>query len=116
MKLQRIAQQAKAYPVMVCKNVFHLIDQEFLREAYHQTQKSSAPGMDQVTAQQYAEHLEDNLRVAARGRAGGGSADASRQGDAARRSPYSSYKVASFFFGLRFPREGIHSKDHLHLV
>jgi hypothetical protein len=33
MKLQRIAQQAKAYPAMVCNHVFHLIDQEFLREA-----------------------------------------------------------------------------------
>ena len=62
MKLQRIAQQAKDYPAMVFNNVFHLIDQEFLQEAYHQTQKSSAPGMDQVTAQQYAEHLEDNRR------------------------------------------------------
>ena len=62
MKLQGIAQQAKHYPAMVFNNVLHLIDREFLREAYHQTHKSSAPGMDQVTAQQYAEHLEDNLR------------------------------------------------------
>ena len=62
MKLQRIAQQAKGYPEMVCNNVFHLIDREFLLEAYHQTQKSSAPGVDQVTAQQYAENLDDNLR------------------------------------------------------
>ena len=64
MKLQRIAQQAKDYPAMVFNNVFHLIDREFLREAYHQTHKSSAPGMDQVTAQQYAEHLDENLRAA----------------------------------------------------
>jgi len=62
MKLQRIAEQAKNYPAMVFNNVFHLIDREFLLEAYHQTQKSSAPGMDQVTAKQYAEHLEENLR------------------------------------------------------
>src|SRR5215475_2506662 len=62
MKLQRIAQQAKHYPAMVFNNVFHLIDREFLREAYHQTHKSSAPGMDQVTAQQYAENLDENLR------------------------------------------------------
>ena len=52
MQLQRIAQQAKHYPAMVFNNVFHLIDREFLREADHQTHKSSAPGMDQVTAQQ----------------------------------------------------------------
>jgi len=62
MKLQRIAEQAKNYPAMVFNNVFHLIDREFLLEAYHQTQKSSAPGMDQVTAKQYAEHLDENLR------------------------------------------------------
>ena len=62
MQLQSIAQQAKRYPEMVCNNVFHLIDREFLLEAYRQTRKSSAPGMDQVTAKQYAENLEDNLR------------------------------------------------------
>jgi hypothetical protein len=52
MKLQRIAPQARGYPEMVFHNVFPLIDREFLREAYHQPQKSSAPGRDQVTAQQ----------------------------------------------------------------
>src|SRR5919109_3629865 len=62
MKLQKIAQQAQRYPAMVFNNVFHLIDQEFLREAYRQTQKSSAPGVDHVTAQQYTERLDENLR------------------------------------------------------
>ena len=62
MKLQNIAEQAKNDPAMVFNNVSHLIDQEFLLEAYHQTQKSSAPGMDHVTAQQYAAHLDNNLR------------------------------------------------------
>ena len=62
MKLQRIAQQAQRYPAMVFNNVFHLIDRDFLREAYGLTRKNSAPGVDQVTATQYAEHLEDNLR------------------------------------------------------
>jgi RNA-directed DNA polymerase len=40
----------------------HLIDADFLREAYRQTSKSSAAGIDGVTAQMYAEHLDDNLR------------------------------------------------------
>ena len=62
MTLQRIAEQAKRYPAMVCNNVFHLIDWDFLLEAYHQTQKSSAPGMDHVTAKQYAENLAENLQ------------------------------------------------------
>ena len=62
MKLQKIAQQAQRYPEMVFNNVFHLIDRDFLLEAYHKTQKSSAPGVDHVTAHQYTERLDENLR------------------------------------------------------
>ncbi|MFQ5853938.1 MAG: reverse transcriptase domain-containing protein [Candidatus Binatia bacterium] len=62
MKLQRIAEQAQRYPEMVFNNVFHLIDRDFLREAYRQTRKNSAPGVDRVTADQYAEDLDENLR------------------------------------------------------
>jgi RNA-directed DNA polymerase len=47
---------------MVFNNVFHVIDREFLLEAYRQTRKSNAPGMDQVTAKQYADNLDENLR------------------------------------------------------
>lgn len=47
---------------MVFANVLHWIDREMLREAYRQPQKHSAPGGEQVTAQDYAAHLEDNLR------------------------------------------------------
>ncbi len=61
MKLQRIAEQAKRYPEMVFNNVFHLIDRDFLLEAYRLTRKHSAPGVDKVTAKQYAENLDDNL-------------------------------------------------------
>lgn len=61
MKLQRIAQQAANYPEMVFNNLFHLIDKDFLYEAYRQTRKNAAPGEDKVTAKQYAEHLEENL-------------------------------------------------------
>jgi RNA-directed DNA polymerase len=62
MKLQKIAEQAQRYPEMVFDNVFHLIDRDFLLEAYRLTRKTSAPGVDQVTAKQYAENLDDNLR------------------------------------------------------
>jgi retron-type reverse transcriptase len=62
MELRRIAEQAKRYPEMVFNNVFHLIDREFLLEAYGLTRKNSAPGVDQVMAKQYAENLDDNLR------------------------------------------------------
>ena len=62
MKLQSIAQQATCSPAMVCNNVSHVSDREFLLEASRQTPQSSAPGMDQVTAPQYAENLDENLR------------------------------------------------------
>ena len=62
MKLQSIAAQARRYPEMVFNNVFHLIDDDFLREAYRRTRKDSAPGVDKVTAKQYAENLDEHLR------------------------------------------------------
>ena len=61
-KLRRIAQQAASYPDMVFNNVYHLIDVDFLREAHRLSRKNAAPGVDKVTAKQYAVHLEDNLR------------------------------------------------------
>ncbi len=61
-KLQRLAAQAAHDPDRVFTTLAHLIDTDFLREAYRQTSKSSAAGIDGVTAQQYAEHLEENLR------------------------------------------------------
>jgi group II intron reverse transcriptase/maturase len=61
-KLQRIAEQAIQYPEMQFTTLAHLLDQELLREAYRRTNKSSAPGCDGVTAADYAEHLDDNLR------------------------------------------------------
>ena len=61
-KLQRIAAQAARDPDRVFTTLAHLIDEDFLREAYRHTSKSSAPGIDGVTAQQYAEHLDENLR------------------------------------------------------
>jgi len=61
-QLQRIAEQAKTYPAMVFTTLAHLMDVDFLREAYHRTRKDSAPGIDGVTAATYAEHLEENLR------------------------------------------------------
>ena len=60
-QLQRIAAQAARDPNCVFTTLAHLIDGDFLREAYRHTSKSSAPGIDGVTAQQYAEHLDENL-------------------------------------------------------
>jgi RNA-directed DNA polymerase len=60
--LQRIAAQAAHDPDRVFTTLAHLIDEDFLREAYRQTSKASAAGIDGVTAQTYAEHLDEHLR------------------------------------------------------
>jgi len=60
-KLQRIAKQAASYPEMVFSTLAHLIDVDFLREAYRLTRKDKAPGVDKVTGKEYARHLDENL-------------------------------------------------------
>jgi RNA-directed DNA polymerase len=63
MKLQRIAKQAASNPEMVFNNLYHLLDFDFLLEAYRRTRKDGAPGVDKVTAKEYAVNLEVNLRA-----------------------------------------------------
>jgi RNA-directed DNA polymerase len=59
-KLQAIVEQAIQYPEMVFTTLVHHIDEEWLREAYRLTNKSSAAGIDGVTAQEYAANLAEN--------------------------------------------------------
>jgi len=61
-KLERIANLAKEIRGAMLRTLAHHIDVNWLREAYRRTRKSGAPGVDGVSAEQYAEHLEDNLR------------------------------------------------------
>jgi len=61
-KLQKIAEQARRYPEMVFTTLAHLIDVEFLHEAFRRTRKNASPGVDGVTAAEYAANLEENLR------------------------------------------------------
>lgn len=60
-KLQQIAAQAARDPARVLTTLAPLMDRDFLREAYRQTSKASAPEIDGVTAQQYADPLDENL-------------------------------------------------------
>jgi len=62
MKLARIAEQSKRNPTMVFTTLAHLMDEEFLKEAFGQLRKNAAAGVDQVTAKEYAEDLEGNIR------------------------------------------------------
>jgi RNA-directed DNA polymerase len=59
--LQHTAEQAKQHPERVFTTLAHHMDVEFLREAYRCTRKDSAPGVDGVTAEAYAQNLEANL-------------------------------------------------------
>lgn len=60
-KLQRVATQARMHPQRVWTALAHLIDAEFLREAYRRTRKDGAPGVDGTAAGDYATDLESNL-------------------------------------------------------
>ncbi len=61
-RLQRIAQLAREDPKRVFVSLAHHIDTELLREAYRQTRKDGAPGVDGQTAAAYEENLEENLQ------------------------------------------------------
>jgi group II intron reverse transcriptase/maturase len=61
-KLQWIAERAVRDPKRVFTSLAHLIDIDFLKEAYHRTRKNAAPGVDGVTAEEYGKNLDENLR------------------------------------------------------
>jgi retron-type reverse transcriptase len=42
-------------------SLHHVIDLEWMKEAYRLTRKDGAPGIDGVTANEYAKNLEANL-------------------------------------------------------
>lgn len=60
-KLRRIAELARAHPDWVLTTLAHVIDIEFLREAFDRTRKDGATGIDGQTAAEYAVSLDANL-------------------------------------------------------
>lgn len=60
-RIERIAELARKHPGRAFSSLHHVIDVEWLREAYRRTRKDAAVGVDGQTAAQYAEHLESNL-------------------------------------------------------
>lgn len=61
-KLLRIAELSSKASDMVWTTLAHVIDLEWLQEAYRRTRKDGATGVDGQTAEEYAEKLQDNLR------------------------------------------------------
>ena len=62
-KRRRIAGLAATSPEMGFTSLNHLIDVDWLKEAFRLTRKSGAPGVDGQTAQEYEANLEENLRA-----------------------------------------------------
>lgn len=62
MKQHRIAELAKRSPELAFTSLSHLIDEEWMLEAYRRTRKDGAVGVDGVTATDYEANLIPNLR------------------------------------------------------
>ena len=60
-KRQRIAEPARTKAGTALSTLHHVIDLEWMREAYRLTRKDGASGVDGVTAAQYEANLEANL-------------------------------------------------------
>ncbi len=60
-RLERIAELAREKRQVVLTALAHVIDVEFLKEAYRRTRRDGAPGVDGETAEEYARDLEGNL-------------------------------------------------------
>src|SRR3954468_24546889 len=58
---QRIAHLARSRPGVALSSLHHVIDLDWMKEAYRLTRKDGAPGIDGVTAADYEANLEANL-------------------------------------------------------
>ncbi len=61
-KQKRIAELARQSPEMGFTSLAYFMDIDWLFEAYRKTRKSGAVGVDGVTAAEYEQDLEGNLR------------------------------------------------------
>ena len=61
-KLLRIAGKARNEPKFKFTSLFHLLNEELLRECFKRLRKEAAPGIDQITKEMYAKELETNLK------------------------------------------------------
>jgi group II intron reverse transcriptase/maturase len=59
---QRIATLAQRSPEFAFTSLAHYMTPQWLESAYHKTRKDGAAGIDEITGEQYAENLEENLR------------------------------------------------------
>ena len=60
-RLDRISQRAQAHPKAVFNNLFSLLTEELLWEAWFGLKRGKAPGVDGVTLEDYGENVRGNL-------------------------------------------------------
>lgn len=60
-KLLRIAEKARKEPEFQFTSLYHLMNGELLRGCFAKLKSGKAPGIDQVTKDEYAQDLEGNL-------------------------------------------------------
>jgi len=60
-KLHRIAEKARKEPGFKFTSLYHLMNDELLRECFKRLRKDAAAGIDEMTKELYAENLEANL-------------------------------------------------------
>ena len=61
-KQARIAKRARQMPGTALLSLAHFMDLDWLVQAYRQTRKNGAPGVDGQSGAEYGENLEENLR------------------------------------------------------
>lgn len=60
-KLHRIAEKARKEPQFKFTSLYHLMNEELLRECFKWLRKDAAAGIDEMTKEEYAENLDANL-------------------------------------------------------
>jgi group II intron reverse transcriptase/maturase len=60
-KLQRIAEKARKEPDFKFTSLYHLMNEEMLRECFKRLRKDATAGIDKMTKDMYAENLDANL-------------------------------------------------------
>ena len=60
--LQAIANKAKSHQNYRFRNLFGMLNEELLRDSWRFIRKDAAYGVDQVSAQEYAQNLDGNIQ------------------------------------------------------
>jgi RNA-directed DNA polymerase len=60
-KLHRIAEKARKEPGFRFTSLYHLLNEELLRECFQRLRNDAAAGIDNVTKETYAEALDTNI-------------------------------------------------------